>query len=127
MLFEVETKKSIEQIDQALRAAANNHQFGVLGVHDLQDALARKGVTLGKDCLVYEVCNPHQAKKALDINAAFSSMLPCRISVYGTDHGHRLSTVLPTALGKFFASAGLEPIAHEVEIDVKKIMQEAVR
>ena len=127
MLYEVETHNSIEQIDLALRAAANKHQFGVLGVHDLQDALAKKGVTLGKPCLVYEVCNPHQAKKALDINAAFSSMLPCRISVYGTDHGYRLSTVLPTALGKFFAGAGIEPIAREVENDVKEIMQEAVR
>ena len=125
MLYEIETHNSIEQIDLALRAAANKHQFGVLGVHDLQDALAKKGVALGKTCLVYEVCNPHQAKKVLDINSAFSSMLPCRISVYGTDEGYRLSTVLPTALGKFFAGGGIEPIALEVENDVKEIMQDA--
>ena len=54
-------------------------------------------------------------------------MLPCRIAVYGTDHGYMLSTILPTALAKFFASAGIEPIAREVENDVKEIMQEAVR
>ena len=127
MLYEVETKKSLEQIDQALRAASANHQFGVLGVHDLKDALAKKGVAFSKACLVYEVCNPDQAKKVLDVNAAFSSMLPCRISVYGTGHGYRLSTVLPTELARLFSSGDIEPIAQKVESDMKEIMQETAR
>ena len=127
MLYEVETRNSIDQIDQALRAAAAKHQFGVLGVHDLQDTLAKKGIALGKIRLVYEICNPLQAKNVLDINAAFSSMLPCRISVYGADDGYRLSTVLPSGLGKFFAGADIEPITYKVENDLKEIMQEAAR
>ena len=127
MLYEVETKKSIEQIDQALRAAAAKHQFGVLGVHDLKEAMEKKGVAFGNTCLVYEVCNPQQAKKVLELNGAFSSMLPCRISIYGAGDGYRLSTVLPTAFAKFFPANDIEPIAREVEKVVKEIMQEAGR
>ena len=125
MLYEIDTQKSIEQIDQALRAASAEHKFGVLGVHDLKDAMEKKGVPFSNTCLVYEVCNPQQAKKVLEANIAFSSMLPCRISVYGTSDGYRLSTVLPTAFVKLFAAKDIEPIALEVESAVKEIMQEA--
>ena len=125
MLYEIHTRKSIEQIDQALRAASAEHKFGVLGVHDLKDAMAKKGVAFDNTCLVYEVCNPHQAKKVLEANVAFSSMLPCRISVYGTSEGYRLSTVLPTAFASLFPAKDIERIVLEVESVVKEIMQEA--
>ena len=127
MLFEIETDKSLEQIDAGIRAAAANHKFGVLGVHDLREAMANKGVAFENTCLVYEVCNPHQAKKILERNSGFSSLLPCRISVYGLNGRTKLSTVLPTELAKLFGGAELEPIALEVEEAVKSIMEETAR
>jgi len=127
MLFEIETDKTLEQIDESIHAAAANHKFGVLGVHDLREAMAKKGVAFDKTCLVYEVCNPQQAKKVLDLNSGFSSLLPCRISVYGSTGRTRLSTVLPSELAKLFGGAELEPIALEVESAVKAIMQETAR
>jgi uncharacterized protein (DUF302 family) len=43
------------------------HHFEVLGVHDLKAAMAKKGVDFGPDFRrVFEICNPHQAKKALE-------------------------------------------------------------
>jgi uncharacterized protein (DUF302 family) len=42
------------------------HHFGVLGVHDLKAAMAKKGVDFCRDCRVFEICNPHQAKKVLE-------------------------------------------------------------
>ena len=104
MLFEIETAKSLEQIDEAIRAAAANQQFGVLGVHDLREAMNKKGVPFENTCLVYEVCNPQQAKKVLEQNGGFSSLLPCRISVYGSQGRHKLSTVLPTQQRRYSAA-----------------------
>ncbi len=46
MLFEIETQKSLGQIDKDMRDAAAKHKFGVLGVHDLRDAMEKKGGTL---------------------------------------------------------------------------------
>ncbi len=125
MLYEVETKKSLEQLDASLRAEAASRQFGVLAVHDLQAAMQKKGVAFGNKCLVYEVCNPEQAKKVLEANGAFSSMLPCRISVYSSGAGYRLSTILPSALARLFPGNEIEPVAREVELVVKEIMQAA--
>jgi uncharacterized protein (DUF302 family) len=87
--------------------------------------MTKKGVPFENTCIVYEVCNPQQAKKVLEQNGAFSSLLPCRISVYGTHGRHKLSTVLPTQLVELLGDTGLRPIAAEVESAVKSIMEEA--
>jgi len=71
------------------------------------------------------VFNPLQAKRVLEANGAVSTGLPCRISVYGTEGDYSLSTLLPTALMKMFASPELEPVAQEVEAVIKTMMQDA--
>lgn len=98
MLFEIECCKSIDEVDVRLREAAKNHHFGVLGVHDLQQTLEQKGTPIAMNCRVYEICNPQQAKQVLEQNGSFSSLLPCRVSVYGSGTKQKLSTVLPTSL-----------------------------
>ncbi len=124
MLYELPTTKSLGDIDRGLREAAARHKFGVLGMHDLKEAMEKKGVSFSKTCLVYEVCNPEQAKNVLEENGAFSTELPCRISVYGSENSYKIATILPTALITLFQSANLEPVAREVEEIVIKMIQE---
>jgi uncharacterized protein (DUF302 family) len=52
MLFEVECSKAIDDVDASLREAAKNHHFGVLGVHDLEQTLNEKGVSIDMSCRV---------------------------------------------------------------------------
>lgn len=125
MLYEVLSKKSLEELDAALHEAAARHQFGILAVHDLQATMKNKGVDFAKRVLVYEVCNPHQAKAALEANGAVSTALPCRISVYETAEGLKVATLLPTELMKLFGSPELEPVAAEVERVVKAMVNES--
>jgi uncharacterized protein (DUF302 family) len=126
MLYEVKSGRSLNDIDEALRAAAAERKFGVLTVHNLEETMRNKGVEFNGTCLIYEVCNPHQAKKVLEANGAVSTALPCRISVYADKSGgYRIATLLPTALMKMFGSAELEPVAAEVEHVMKEIIQAA--
>lgn len=122
MLLEVNSGKTLDEIDQGLRDAAAANQFGVIAVHDLRQTLANKGVGLDIDCRVYEVCNPHQAKKVLDANGAVSTALPCRISVYGRPGQYTLAALKPTELMKGFEVAGIEPVAREVEEVIIRMM-----
>ncbi len=85
MLYRVESKKPLSQVTQDLQIAAQKYKFGVLAVHDLKAKLREKGVDFNRDCLIYEVCNPQQAKKVLEANTEISTALPCRISVYRED------------------------------------------
>ena len=126
MVFELESHKSAQEIDQAIREAAGRHEFGVLSTIDLKQKMQEKGVGFDPECTVYEICNPHQAKRALDANGAVSTALPCRISVYGLPGAYKVATILPTAMMRAFGSPGVDEVAREVEDDIVAIVREAV-
>lgn len=125
MLYKIDSTRSMDAIDAALRASAARHAFGVIAVHDLQQTLGNKGVSLAMECRVYEVCNPQQAKKVLEADGAISTALPCRISVYGSAKGYTLATMLPTAMMKTFDHPGIESVAREVEQVIVQMLQDA--
>ncbi len=118
------TTDSIDAVCQRLPDVAQRHKFGILGMHDLRQKLLSKGVTFDRECRVYEVCNPQQAKRVLDGATAISTALPCRISVY-EENGHTtLATIKPTKLLLLFDAAGAEPIAQEAEDTMTQIIRE---
>lgn len=125
MIFEITSKKTLKDIDQGLQDAAARHKFGIISVHDLKETMKKKGVDFAGECMIYEVCNPHQAKKVLEANGAVSTALPCRISVYRSGDDYKLATILPTAMMKMFESPALEPVAREVEEVVTSMMRES--
>lgn len=127
MLYRVESVKSLSQVARDLEAAAQKHKFGVMAVHNLKDKLQEKGVAFDRDCLIYEVCNPQQAKKVLEANAEISTALPCRISVYQEGPSVVLATIRPSALVELFGTPALEAVALEVEEVLTKIMDEAAK
>jgi uncharacterized protein (DUF302 family) len=124
MLFEINTKKTISAIDQGLKDAAARHKFGILAVHDLQETMKSKGVPFDRSVVVYEVCNPLQAKRALEANLAVSTALPCRISVYAAGDGYTLATVKPTVLMQMFGNGELAQVAKDVEETLVAMMRE---
>ena len=127
MLHIVESRKSLDQVAKDLEAAVARHKFGVLGVHDLRATMAKKGVEFARECRIFEVCNPHQAKKVLEANMEISTALPCRISVYEDGAVVKLATLKPTALLDLYATPALRGVAQEVEAAVEAIMADAAR
>ena len=127
MLHIVESRKPPDRVAKDLEEAVARHKFGVLGVHDLKAKLAEKGVVLSRECRVFEVCNPHQAKKVLDANLEISTALPCRISVYEEGGVTKLATIKPTAMIDLYSTPGLKDVAREVEVTLEAIMAEAAR
>ncbi len=126
MLLSIDSKKPLAQIREDLPRSCAAHKFGVLGVHDLKEKMREKGVEYRGDCLIFEVCNPQQAKKVLEANPDISTALPCRISVFTTLDGRtRLSTMRPTSLIDLFKSRELKGVAEEVEETLHQIMKEA--
>lgn len=119
--------KSLQELDAALRDAAARHRFGVLGMHDLKQAMANKGVDFEADVRVYEVCNPHHAKAVLGESMEVSTALPCRVSIYSAGKGHEVATILPSELMKAFGSTPvMAATAAEVERTMKAMIDETV-
>lgn len=125
MLFKVESKKTIDQVCQDLERAVVEHKFGVMTVHNLKETMKKKGVEFDRECRIFEVCNPHQAKNVLEKNMGLSTALPCRISVFTEGDIVILATLKPTALVSQFNVPELQPVAKEVEETLIQIMKEA--
>ena len=127
MLHIVESTKPLERLASDLAQAVVNHKFGVLGMHDLKQTMAKKGVAFERECRIFEVCNPHQAKKLLEANLEISTALPCRISVYEEGGRTKLATIKPTAMLSLYPNPELKHVAEEVEVVIERIMSEAAR
>jgi len=125
MLFKLSTNKTLGEATAALHAAVQANHFGVMQVHNLKETMTKKGVEFARECLIFEVCQPQQAKKVLDDNMSVSTALPCRISVYEENGKTILATLKPTALLAMFNAPQLEGAANEVEATIFKIMEEA--
>ena len=127
MLIKLPSEKTVNEVAAALQAAVQANHFGVMQVHNLKETMTKKGVEFGRECLIFEVCQPQQAKKVLDQDMSVSTALPCRISVYEEGGKTVLATLKPTTLLALFNVPQLEPVAQEVEDTIVKIMHEAAR
>ncbi len=125
MLIKLSTDKTVSDAAAALQAAVQANHFGVMQVHNLQETMEKKGVDFIHKCLIFEVCQPQQAKKVLEANMSVCTALPCRISIYEEGGKTILATLKPTTLLAMFNSPQLEGVAQEVEATILKIMEEA--
>jgi uncharacterized protein (DUF302 family) len=124
MLVKTSTGKTVSETATALHAAVQANQFGVMQVHNLKETMVKKGVEFERECLIFEVCQPQQAKKVLDQNMSVSTALPCRISIYEEGGKTILASLRPTILLGMFDSPQLEGVAKEVEDTIVRIMTE---
>ncbi|HUY80667.1 MAG TPA: DUF302 domain-containing protein [Acidobacteriaceae bacterium] len=124
MLVKTSTGKTVSETATALHAAVQANQFGVMQVHNLKETMVNKGVEFERECLIFEVCQPLQAKKVLEQNMSVSTALPCRISIYEEGGKTVLASLRPTILLAMFDSPQLEGVAKEVEDTIVKIMTE---
>jgi uncharacterized protein (DUF302 family) len=127
MIYSNQTTGSIEETVEKLKQSASRNQFGVLGIHDLKEKMAAKGITFGCECRIMDVCNPNQAKKVLEANINIATTLPCRIAVWQDNEKVRVAAIKPTVLLDMFESPQLEPVAKEVEQTIIRIIDEACK
>lgn len=125
MIYSKHSSRSPEETGKRLEESVARHKFGVLHVHDLKKTLESKGIQLGSECKIYDVCNPQAATKALQMDMRVSTVLPCRISVSSDGDGSLIATVTPTSLFKATGLQGAEELAAEVERQISAMIDEA--
>jgi uncharacterized protein (DUF302 family) len=125
MIHVRETEGSLDSVVERLEKASAENQFGVLGIHNLKEKMAAKGVDFACECRVMEVCNPRKAKEVLEENMSISTALPCRISIYEEGGKVKVATIRPTMLLNLFDSPELQAVAREVEDTLVRIIDTA--
>jgi uncharacterized protein (DUF302 family) len=122
----VDSDKSVAQAAEDLAKAVSAGGFGVLHVYDLKQTLASKGVELGNECRIFEVCNPRQASKVLTSDMSLSVALPCRIAVYQSAGRTQIATLRPTKLlAELSDDPRLTDTAAEVEAAIETMINAA--
>jgi RNA polymerase-binding transcription factor DksA/uncharacterized protein (DUF302 family) len=122
----VSTAKPVDAAARSLETAARKHEFGVLHVIDLKDALTKKGYPLEAQCKIFEICNPREATRVLQRDLRLNMALPCRISVFEDNGITKIGAILPGELLRALShDEDLAGIAEAVEASIKLIIDEA--
>jgi uncharacterized protein (DUF302 family) len=123
VLITVATKHSIEELLERVPKACAEEKFGVLGVLDLRAKLREKGQPYDRACVIFEVCRPDVARRALESAPEIAAALPCRIAAFERADGTRaLATLDPRGLLELVGAPGASELAPEVERALRNIL-----
>lgn len=89
MFLESRSKYAFDETMERLNQAIKDGGWGVQHTHDLQGTMTKKGYDV-LAAKVIELCKPQYAYKLLSADEwrIFTTMMPCRISVYDKSDGH---------------------------------------
>jgi uncharacterized protein (DUF302 family) len=79
------SNKSVQEVIDSLKEVAPRYKYGIQHIHNVQETLRSKGIDLGNECQIVDICNPIVAEKFLSEDMSLSIIMPCKISVYTQD------------------------------------------
>jgi len=98
------------------RAALADQGFGVLSDIDVKATLKKKIDADIDDYRILGACNPHMAKKALEIEPRVGAMLPCNVILRSIgDDAVEVSAIDPLASMTAIDNNALKTVAGEVK------------
>ena len=117
MFIEYESKYSMDETIEILSETISNGGWKISIIHDLQETLRKNSIHV-LPLKVIELCNPKYSSQLLgdDNLRIYSSLMPCRISVYEKEDG---KTYLSTMNAK--------QLSEQIGGLVKKVMAEAYK
>jgi uncharacterized protein (DUF302 family) len=114
---------TFEEVENRTRKSLKEEGFGVLTEIDVKETLRKK---MGIEFRKYKIlgaCNPPFAYKALQSEDKIGTMLPCNVIVQEVEKGEvEVAAIDPIASMQAIRNAALEPVAKEVQIKLKKVI-----
>jgi len=118
-ILQTDFDQAIIKVTEALKTEG----FGIITQIDMQAKLKEK---LGVDFKKYTIlgaCNPAFAYKALQAEEKIGTMLPCNVVVIDREDGTtEVVAVHPKASMMAIQNAAMEPLADEVTVKIKRVI-----
>ena len=114
---------TFEEAVARVHSALKEQGFGILTEIDVKETLKKK---LDVDYSNYKIlgaCNPHLAKRTLDIDQEIGTLLPCNVIVYETDDGIQVSIQNPIEMMEVLENEKLDEVAQEAESKLRKVLE----
>ncbi len=99
--------------------------FGVIETLDFKEILHKKGLALGGEYKLLEVCNPNAAREVLESSPEIGLLLPCTIAVYEKNGENWISLAKPTSLLSLSGSPKFFDMGLEIEEKLVNAIQKA--
>jgi len=96
--------------------------FGVLTEIDVKATLKMKLNSDFTDYIILGACNPHFAKKSLEVDLNIGLLLPCNIIIYRDGAETVVSAINPKEMFKVVDKKELTTIADEVEARLRRVI-----
>jgi uncharacterized protein (DUF302 family) len=97
----VEKKIKIVDFESAkskLKDLVSSYNFAVLAEHDFGAILKSKGKNLGKNAIVFDICNVSKAHDILTISPIEGINLPCKIGIFEESDGYHVAYLDPKTI-----------------------------
>jgi uncharacterized protein (DUF302 family) len=121
----VKTAKGAAEACAAVESALAERKFSVLWHLHVNEKLQEKGLALGPDVHILEVCSAPKAKLAIETNPEVAYFLPCKIVVRSESGQTQIGLARPTMLMAVLGDERLEGLAREVEATLLEVVEVA--
>ncbi len=117
MFVEYESRYNMDETIEILSETISNGGWKISIIHDLQDTLRKNSIHV-LPLKVIELCNPKYSSQILGVDdlRIYSSLMPCRISVYEKADGKT-----------YLSTMDAIHMSQQIGGTVQKVMAEAYR
>jgi uncharacterized protein (DUF302 family) len=122
--YNVKTNLSYEETISVLEQKIADIKFGVLCKIDLAEKIKSKGLDFNEKLTIFEICNPIEARNALQINIKASYFLPCKLIVREENGKAIVSMMKPSGLIRELDDPELEQLAGRIEDTLISVMDD---
>jgi uncharacterized protein (DUF302 family) len=123
-----QVKGSFSEVVAATRVALATEGFGVLTEIDVQATLAKKLDVTTRPYVILGACNPALAHRALQLDPAIGTLLPCNVVVAENEAGGvEVATIDPKAMFSVVDRADVAPIVVDVRARLERVLDELAR
>jgi uncharacterized protein (DUF302 family) len=93
MFYELTTSRTLDDVINSLQELAPEAGFSILHKYDFFKILEGKGFPIEAKVWTFELCRASMASKMLKQFPIFSTMMPCRISIYEDSDTIHIATI----------------------------------
>ena len=126
-MLEIRSAVKFEEIESAVRAAAQRHNSSVLVVSHLGQPQSAGAVPGARDAFVFTLCHSKLYAQLLAADIRFAGYLPCRVAAWPEGGGVKLQALTPSEYCSVIGRADLEPAAAPLENALREILEDAAR
>jgi len=115
--------ETVAELEKQVKAGG----WAVAGVRDMNESMAKHGVTFGPRVKLIEICKADYASRVLADSRHMATLMPCALAVYEDDGGKVHVSKMNTGLmGKVFGGTVAEVMGGPVSRDEAQMLRSVV-